>query len=146
MNNELKENKIKKAKNSVKPFVYNIPSISEVAIRFIILLMLQIGMLFITKSYEAIIVILFAFLGALLAAGLNHIINREPLYNITNILIPGIFIGMLLPQSYPPLVVFVISAFTIFISRSIVFKGIVVIQFLKDIVISLNKISVCIKN
>ena len=124
MNNELKENKIKKAKNSVKPFVYNIPSISEVAIRFIILLMLQIGMLFITKSYEAIIVILFAFLGALLAAGLNHIINREPLYNITNILIPGIFIGMLLPQSYPPLVVFVISAFTIFISRSIVFKGI----------------------
>ena len=124
MNNELKENKIKKTKNAVKPFVYNIPSISEVAIRFLVLLMVQIAMLFVTKSYSAIIVILFSFLGALVAAGLNQIVNKEPLYNITNIVIPGIYIGMLLPQSFPPMVAFVITSITIFISRSIVFKGI----------------------
>ncbi len=124
MKNELKENKIKKSKNSVKPFVYNIPSISEVSIRFLALLLIQIVMLFVTKSYAAIIQVFICLLGALVAAGLNQIINKEPLYNFMNIVIPGIFIGMLLPESFPPHVAFIITSITIFISRSIVFKGI----------------------
>ncbi len=122
--NALKENKIKKSKISVRPFVYNIPSVSAVSIRFLILLSVQILMLAFTKSFSAIIVISASVLGALAATGLSQIVDREPLYNITNMIIPGIYIGMLLPESYPPFIAFIITALTIFISRSIVFKGI----------------------
>ncbi len=122
-----KEFNIKKINNSrisVRPFVYNIPSISAVSIRFIILLMIQIFMLAVTKSYSALIVIATCTIAALFSAVFNQLINKEPVYNITNIILPGIFIGMLLPESYPPINAFVITSITIFISRSIVFKGI----------------------
>lgn len=120
----LKENKIKKSKISVRPFVYNIPSISAVSIRFLILLSVQILMLALTKSYSALIVIGASILGTLVATGLSQLLDREPLYNITNMIIPGIFIGMLLPDTFPPFIAFIITAITIFVSRSIVFKGI----------------------
>ena len=122
--NELKDKKIKKSRISVRPFVYNIPSISAVSIRFIVLLLIQVIMLAITKSYSALIVVLASVLGAVSASVINQFVNKEPFYNITNIIIPGLFIGMLLPETYPPLIAFIITAITIFISRSIVFKGI----------------------
>ena len=118
------DSKIKKSKNSVRPFVYNIPSISAVSWRIIMLLMIQILLLVVTKSFSALLVIFASTLGAFAAVGLNHVFNREYLYNIPNIIIPGIFIGMLLPETYPPLIAFIITAFTVFISRSIVFKGV----------------------
>ena len=124
MSNVISERKIKNSRISVRPFVYNIPSISAVSIRFIVLLMLQVIMLAITKSYSALIVIASCTLAAFFSTALNQIINKEPVYNITNIILPGIFIGMLLPESYPPVNAFIITAITIFISRSIVFKGI----------------------
>lgn len=124
MKNLLLDNKIKKSKNSVRPFVYNIPSISAVSYRIIILLFIQMIMLAVTKSYSALIVIFACTLGAFAAVGLNHVVNRERLYNIPNIIIPGIFIGMLLPETYPPLIAFTITLLTVFISRSIVFKGV----------------------
>ena len=124
MKYDLKEKKINKSKNSVRPFVYNIPSVSAVSLRFIFLLAIQIFLLILTKSYSALLIITCSIIGALFAAGADYIINREPLYNIPNIIIPGIFIGMLLPETYPPLIALVITAMTIFFSRSIVFKGI----------------------
>ena len=124
MKNENFDSKIKKSKNSVRPFVYNIPSISAVSWRIIMLLMIQILLLVVTKSFSALLVIFASTLGAFAAVGLNHVFNREYLYNIPNIIIPGIFIGMLLPETYPPLIAFIITAFTVFISRSIVFKGV----------------------
>ena len=124
MKNQISDRKIKNSKISVRPFVYNIPSISAVSIRFIVLLVIQLIMLAISKSYSALIVISACIIGAVFAAVLNQFINREPSYNITNIILPGIFIGMMLPETFPPLIAFIITAITIFISRSIVFKGI----------------------
>ena len=124
MKNEFNDRKIKNSRISVRPFVYNIPSISAVSIRFIVLLMLQVIMLAFTKSYSALIVITASVIGAICASSINHLINKEPFYNITNMIIIGLFIGMLLPESYPPVIAFIITAMTIFISRSIVFKGI----------------------
>ena len=124
MKNELYDSKIKKSKNSVRPFVYNIPSISAVAWRIIMLLLIQILMLAFTKSFSALIVIFASTLGAFAAAAINQFFNKENLYNIPNIIIPGIFIGMLLPETYPPFIAFIITMLTIFISRSIVFKSV----------------------
>ena len=124
MSNTSKEKKLKSGRISVKPFVYNIPSISSVSIRFIILLSLQIIMLALTKSYSALIVILTTLLGALAASAINYFISKEPLFNIMNIAIQGLLIGLLLPEKFPPFTAFVISFSTIVISRCIVFKGV----------------------
>ena len=124
MNNSSKEKKLKSGQISVKPFVYNIPSISSVSIRFIILLSLQIIMLGVTKSYTALLVILATLLGSIGAAVINYYVNKEPVFNVMNIIIQGLFIGLLLPESFPPFSAFVISLTTITISRCIVFKGV----------------------
>ena len=109
MINKLKEKKLKNSSISVKPYVYNIPSISSVSIRFLILLSVQVLMLLITKSYNAFFVVLTSFLGALAASVINCYVSKEPYYNIMNISIQGLLIGLLLPEVYPLPMVFVIS-------------------------------------
>lgn len=124
MNSSVKEKKLKSGRISVKPFVYNIPSISSVSIRFIALLTLQIIMLGVTKSYGAIFVVLATFAGSIGAAFINYFILKEPAFNFMNISIQGLLIGLLLPETFPIFTAFVISLTTITISRCIVFKGI----------------------
>ena len=124
MKNNFQGKKLKNSRISVKPFVYSIPSISSVSIRFLILLSIQILMLLITKSYNAFLVVMTSLVASVIAAVINYYIKKEAFYNIINISIQGILIGLLLPESYPPLMVFMISFTTIIISRSIVFKSI----------------------
>ncbi len=121
---DIKEKKLKNSRISVKPFVYSIPSISSVSIRLIILLSIQIIMLLITGSINAFCVVTVSLIASLIAAVINYYVRKEPLYNIMNIAIQGILIGMLLPESYPLVTTFIIAFATILISRSIVFKGI----------------------
>lgn len=124
MKDKFSEKKLKNTKISVKPFVYSIPSISSVSIKVLILLSLQIIMLFITKSYNALIVVMTSLTASIIAAIINYYIKKEPLYNIMLLAIQGILIGLLMPESFPPATAFIISFATILISRSMVFKGI----------------------
>ena len=124
MNKKYKEKKLKNSKISVKPFVYRIPSISAVSIKLLVLLSLQVLMLILTKSYNAFFVVLVSLAGALIAAAINNYISKEPVYNIMSMAIQGLVIGLLLPETYPLAMVFVISFATILVSRLIVFKGI----------------------
>lgn len=124
MSNKFNEKKLRKSRISVKPFVYSIPSISSVSIKFLILLGIQILMLLLTKSFNAFFVVLTTMIGAVAAGVINYYVRKEAIYNIMNIAIQGIFVGFLLPESYPLVTAFVISFATILISRSIVFKGI----------------------
>ena len=124
MKTDPKEKKLKSGRISVKPFVYNIPSISSVSIRIIILLMIQLFMLAITKSYSSLIVILTTVIGSLAAAFINHFISKEPAFNFMPIIIQGLFFGLMLPETFPPSTAFIISFATITIARSIVFRGI----------------------
>lgn len=124
MNNNFKDKKLKNTRISVKPFVYSIPSISSVSKRILILLSIQVLMLLFTKSFSAFFVVLTSLFGAILASIINYYVNKEPFYNIMNIAIQGLLIGLLLPQTYPLPMVFIISFSTILVSRLIVFKGI----------------------
>ncbi len=124
MKNKIKENKLKNTKISVKPYVYSIPSISSVSIKFLILMSIQASMLLFTKSYNAFFVVLTSLIASILASVINYYVSKEPFYNIMNIALQGIVIGLLLPETYPLPMVFVISFATIIVSRIIVFKGI----------------------
>ena len=69
--------KIKNNLATVKPFVYNEPSISVLSIRMLVLLLIQFLALCLTKSFMAIQVIFFSTLGAFLAGLLCHLITKK---------------------------------------------------------------------
>ena len=102
---------------SLKPYIYEKPSISAVSIKIFVLLLLQIVLLVFTKSFNAIIVIASATIGALLASVIHYLlIKKNKFLSLTN-LIQGITIGMLLPESYPPLTALVIAFATLLIFK-----------------------------
>ena len=102
---------------SLKPYIYEKPSISAVSIRIFILLSLQLLLLIFTKSFNAIIVIASATLGALCASVIHYLlIKKNKFLSLTN-LIQGIIIGMLLPETYPPLTALMIAFGTLLIFK-----------------------------
>ena len=94
--------KIKANQLAISPYIYNISSISAISIRLLILLTLQLVMLTATHSYNALIVVFSAILGSAVAAAINCIIYKNQYYQIMNMLIQGILIGLLIPSTYPP--------------------------------------------
>lgn len=106
---ELKINKIKSEYAFIKPFLYKKPSMTTICTRMIALLLVQIFLLAITKSYDALFVIGATFLGALLAFGFRFFVSNESGYSAVVVLLQGILIGMLLPETYPPVAAFFIS-------------------------------------
>lgn len=115
--NEKKLEKLKRKETQVKPFIYKKPSISELLIRMLVLLLLQIVMLFFTKSYQALIVIGVALIGALCASALDYLITKSRIYSYLTLIVQGLMIGMLLPQSYPPVTVFFLSFIILFVFK-----------------------------
>lgn len=122
----MKTDKIQKLKNKptqIKPYIYKKPSISEILLRMCILLSLQILLLILTKSYSALIVIGVSILGACCASALDYLITKSHVYTYLSLFVQGIMIGMLLPETYPPVTVFFLSfsvlfAFKYFFSSS----------------------------
>lgn len=113
------EYKLKNTVISLKPYIYEKPSVSAVSLKILILLMLQIIMLVLTKSYNAIIVILCSAVGATLASLIHYLFIRKNQFMIITNLIQGIIVGMLLPETYPPLTVLFISLITLIIFKYI---------------------------
>ena len=113
------ENKLKNKVISLKPYIYEKPSISAVSLKILILLILQIIMLVLTKSYNAIIVILCSTIGAMLASLIHYLFIRKNKFLLITNLIQGIIVGMLLPENYPPLTVLFISLITLIIFKYI---------------------------
>lgn len=111
--------KIKKTPVLLKPYFFIKPSYSAVSIRILIMLLIQMLLLLFTKSYSALIVILSSVAGGLCAYGLNYINKRFQLFTLIPLITQGIFIGMLLPQTFPPLVVFLLSFLVLSIERII---------------------------
>lgn len=108
----------------IKPFIYKRPSISSVIIRMLILLSVQVLMLLFTKSYSAFGVVISAVLGAICAASINYLIYHEQPFHVMSIITQGMIIGLMLPESYPLVIVFFISLTSLVISRCLIFKGI----------------------
>lgn len=116
--------KIKNNLATVKPFVYNEPSISVLSIRMLVLLLIQFFALCLTKSFMAIQVIFFSTLGAFLAGLLCHLITKKQPYHIISLIVQGILLGMLLPETFPFASVFTISFCILFVLSLFVCKNV----------------------
>lgn len=115
--NKDKSDLLQNKRVSLKPYIYEKPSISAVSLRILVLLALQIIVLFFTKSYNAIIVISCSAFGSLLASLIHFFLTKKNKFlSLTN-LIHGILIGMLLPQNYPPFTALLVSFGTLIIFK-----------------------------
>lgn len=85
----------------IRPFVYTVPSITVTTITMLLLLCVQIVMLAITKSYSAIFVIVASCVGTVAASYIVNLYHRSNKISIISLIVQGILIGMLLPETYP---------------------------------------------
>lgn len=94
---------------SLSPFKYLKPSVRTESYMILFALLLQVAMLFITKSYSALLVVFSSVFASCVVEVIHLKFVRKNLFTWCVALIRGILIGLLIPQSYPPLTVFVIS-------------------------------------
>ncbi len=101
---------------TIAPFSYLSPSLTNISTAFLILLLPQILMLFITKSFSSIILIAISIIASVAAEFTsNKIRHLNTLFDLTAV-VQGLFIGMFIPQNYPILPVF----FIVFLSLLLV--------------------------
>lgn len=116
MNNS-STNIIKNSSVVLNPFIYNKPSIFATLLQIIVLLFLQVVCLVLTKSYNAIYVISSSLLASCLVVVISYLIKRKLDFTCLTSLIQGTLFGLLLPESYPVLTVFVISFICLLLSQ-----------------------------
>ncbi|MBR1404482.1 MAG: RnfABCDGE type electron transport complex subunit D [Treponema sp.] len=109
----------------LSPFSYLRPSVRTESYVIFGLLLLQVLMLFLTKSYSSLVLVLVALCAALLAEFLgNHLVEKaekrwqNPFVWVSG-MIRGILIALLLPASFPPFAVFFITFWVLYINSRI---------------------------
>ena len=90
------------------PFLYVSPSTKAVLSVMVCLLLPQLLLLALTRSYEALRVILSSTLASSLAEGIYHLRRRSSTVTRLVALLQGLLVGFLLPSSYPPVALFII--------------------------------------
>lgn len=105
-----------------RPFIYKKPSKTSICIKMLVIILVQIILLAVTKSFSAIIVSFSCALGAVAAFLVRYFINKERGYQAVHYILSGFLTGMLLPESYPPVVAATITIFVILITRYIFIK------------------------
>ena len=102
---------------TLKPFTHIIPPISSSLHCMLILLLVQVFMLLITKSFSSIFIIFASILGCVAAEGVFNFLHRQFRSSYADTFVQAIIIGLLLPSTYPPLAVFVISLFCMLFTK-----------------------------
>lgn len=117
-------NKLTEKKERLSPFIYKNPSISMFSLKQIILLSVQVLMLVLTKSYDAFFVVLTSFFASIIVSLLNIFLYKNPFYTNSTFIIHGLLIGMLLPESYPLLTVFLLTFSILFLEKFFYFDSV----------------------
>ena len=96
---------------SLKPYIYITPSIGTVRKSLLVFLIPQLIMLFVTHTYSALFVIMAAVLASLGAEILSLFYQEEKGIEIMSPLVQGIITGLLFPQTFSPVVAFILTLF-----------------------------------
>ncbi|MGP1586889.1 MAG: RnfABCDGE type electron transport complex subunit D [Treponemataceae bacterium] len=99
------------------PFTYLVPSLTNISISILILLCMQIFMLFITKSFNSIIIIALSTIASVCAEFTNNRVRKiKTIFNMTAV-IHGVMIGMFIPSNYPIIPIFFAVYISLFFSK-----------------------------
>ena len=104
----------------IRPFKYITDSVAMEATKMIALLLIQIVLLFISKSYSSLLIVLAAVLGSLGADFFSHKLfhnedNDE--YSFIVSVAHGMIAGLLIPSTYSPLTVLFAIFFTMLVVK-----------------------------
>ncbi|MBQ0052582.1 MAG: RnfABCDGE type electron transport complex subunit D [Treponema sp.] len=103
----------------LSPFRYLKPSVRTEAYFILVLLIPQLIMLGLTKSFDSLILILASCIASCLVEGVDLFFQKKDKFSWVIALLNGIMIGLLLPASFPVFPVFVISLCVLLINRYI---------------------------
>lgn len=101
----------------LSPFKYLRPSVRTEAYIVLALLLAQVAMLFVTKSFSSLLIIVATLLASYMTEFLNKEKNYTDSFSIMSGAIRAIMIALLLPEGFPPLAVFFITFFILFVNR-----------------------------
>lgn len=93
---------------SLAPFTYLTPSLNNIFLAIIVLLIPQLIMLFITKSYSSLINILMCIIASTFAEFLTNNIFQKKLYINLGFIVQGLLTGFFVPSTYPYISVFIV--------------------------------------
>lgn len=94
---------------SLRPYKMLCTSI-HVRMYFVLaVLLIQLGMLFLTKSWASLTIILATVLAVELAEASEYFVRKQHIFNWLQGLKAGLIIGFLLPSTYPPITAFIIT-------------------------------------
>ncbi len=110
----------KKTADSVQllsPFVYLRPSVRMEAFIVLFLLSLQVLMLFVTKSYGSLLIVLSSLLASFSADFIMAKKKFSDSFEVVSVSTRALIISLLIPSGFPPVAVFFITFSVLFINR-----------------------------
>ncbi len=106
-------------RTSLHPFKYITPSVGNITLSILCMLVLQVIMLFATKSFASIFVLLASLIASVAAEGLYTGFSKKTKFNAVVSIIQGLVIGLLLPSTYQlPAVFFIVFSSTLILKIS----------------------------
>ncbi len=93
---------------TLSPFTYLRPSLNTISISLICVLLPQVLMLLITKSFRSVFLILISITASFLAELIYKKITRKTFYENSLFIFQGLVIGFFVPENYPPVVLFLL--------------------------------------
>ncbi len=104
---------------TLTPFYNSKPSIDDGAKVSLLLFVPQLVMLFLSKSYNSLIIVLVSILASVAADLTDTLLNHKQFKLDYIAILQGLFIGLFIPQDYPPVVVFFVVPIILLLSKYI---------------------------
>jgi electron transport complex protein RnfD len=101
----------------LRPYWYATPSFRVIIIGTLLVLVPQVIMLFVTKSYASLVIICSAIAASLLAEALNKALRGTAGFDALFACLQGLLTGMFFPAAFPPLSVFTLTLFTLLLTK-----------------------------
>ncbi|MCR5725488.1 MAG: RnfABCDGE type electron transport complex subunit D [Treponema sp.] len=105
----MKKNELRFQTVSLRPYKMLSTSMHVRLYFMLAMLLVQTGMLFVTKSWDSLWIILSAVCASEIAETTELFQRPRHIFNWTNSLVSGIIIGFFIPSTYPPMAVFFIT-------------------------------------
>lgn len=107
---------------NIAPFCYLTPSTSQISITIIFILLPQVLMLCLSKSFLSLLIILICIAASYSVEVISNIIRKKPLVTDYIAIVQGLCIGFFVPQNYPLLPVFFVTFLSLLLVKYI-FNG-----------------------
>lgn len=104
---------------TLTPFYNSKPSIDDSAKFSLLLFLPQLVMLFITKSYNSLIIVFVSILASVLADLINTFLKHSKFRFDFTVILQGLFVGLFVPENYPPVVIFLVVPIVLLLSKYI---------------------------